>query len=85
MFRLRADEISWRQIDDEIVALDARAGSYLSISGAGTLLWPALVTGATPEQLAQILIRAYEINEARARADVADFVSSLAAQDLLVA
>jgi hypothetical protein len=85
MRQLRTDDLSWRQIDDEIVALDARAGNYLSINGAGTLLWPSLVAGATPEQLAQILVGAYEIDEARAGVDAAGFVSSLAAQGLLAA
>ena len=83
--RLRTDELSWRKIDEEIVALDGRRSDYLAINGSGALLWPLLVDGATPEQLVSALVNGYGIDESRAAADTAAFVSALSDQGLLVA
>ena len=84
-FRLRTEELSWRQIDDEIVILDSSRANYLAINGAGARLWPALVQGATLEQLADLLVEAYGLDSARARADAGRFVSSLSEQGLMAA
>lgn len=83
--RLRTKELSWRKIDEEIVALDGRTSDYLAISGSGALLWPLLVDGATPEQLVSVLVDSYGIDESRAAADTDAFVCSLSEQGLLVA
>ena len=82
-FKLRSEELEWKQIDDEIVALDARRAEYLSIEGSGTSLWHALLTGATRSELVDSLIARYGIDEERAGADVDVFVADLAAKGLL--
>jgi len=84
-FRLRSDELNWRQIDDEVVVLDGRSANYLAINGAGAHLWPALVEGATLEQLADLLVKAYAIDRARATADANGFVAALDEQGLMAA
>ena len=83
--RLRTEELSWRKIDEEIVALDGRRSDYLAISGSGALLWPLLVDGATSEQLVTVLVDSYGIDESRAAADTEAFVSALSDQGLLSA
>lgn len=83
MLQLRTDGLNWRQIDDEIVALDSAGGAYLAINGPGALLWAPLVDGATPEQLANILVEAYGIDELQAAADTEAFLGSLGEQGLL--
>ena len=84
-FRLRTHELSWRQIDDEVVILDSRQANYLAINGAGARLWPALVEGATLEQLARLLVEAYEIDPVSATADANRFVAALSEQGLMAA
>ena len=84
--RLRAEELEWRQVDDEIVILDARKGTYLAINGSGALLWPALAPkkvscGRTGGQAGRRLRDRRE----GARADTAEFVTSLQERDLLAA
>jgi hypothetical protein len=81
--QLRTSELNWREIDGDIVALDARGGNYLAINAAGALLWSSLVSGATREQLIERLIEAYGIDAARATADTDAFVLSLTAHGLL--
>lgn len=81
--RLRSRELHWREIDDSVVALEARSSTYVSANPAGTLLWRALAEGATRDGLADILVETYGIERQRARADADAFVAELSAQALL--
>jgi hypothetical protein len=83
MLRLRDTDLHWREIDGEIIALESRGSTYLAANGAGTLLWRALAEGATPEQLADVLVSTYGIARERAAADAGQFVTRLTEQGLL--
>lgn len=83
--RLRDDAVVWREIDGETVVLDLGSSRYLSVNGAGTVLWPALVRGTTPTALADLLVASFGIDEEQARVDVAAFLDVCRARDLLEA
>ena len=82
--KLRSDDLEWKQIDDEIIALDTGRAEYLGVDGAGVALWRALGEGADRDDLVASLTRRYGIPPARAMADVDAFLSDLAARNLLV-
>jgi Coenzyme PQQ synthesis protein D (PqqD) len=81
--RLRGTDLHWREIDDSVIALEARGSTYVSANPAGTLLWRALAQGSTREALASELVAAYGIDRERALADTDSFLAELAAQGLL--
>lgn len=81
--KLRSADLHWREIDDEVIALEARGSNYVAANSAGTLLWRALAQGTTREALAEMLVATYGIGHDRARADADRFVAELAAQGLL--
>lgn len=81
--RLRADDMTWRSVESEIVVLDQRDSTYLAVNRTGSVLWPLLVEGATRAQLAAALVDRFGIDEARAATDVDAFVDFLAGRDLL--
>jgi hypothetical protein len=83
VLKLRDTDIHWREIDGEIIALEARGSRYVAANGAGAVLWRALLGGATREGLAEELVRIYGIDRERAAADAARFVDALAEQGLL--
>jgi hypothetical protein len=83
--QLRTDDLDWRQIDDEIVALHGGESKYLAVNGSGVLLWQALASGTSHENLVSTLVETYGIDEARAQADVKTFLVDLAEHDLLSA
>jgi Coenzyme PQQ synthesis protein D (PqqD) len=83
--RLRDTDLHWREIDAEVIALEARGSTYLAANRAGTVLWRALVDGSTREGLADELVRTYGIDRERAAADVDRFVDALVEQGLLAA
>jgi hypothetical protein len=84
VLRLRAAGLTWLETDGELVALDEQAATYLSGNPAATLLWPELAAGATKDDLVEALLDGFEIDRARAEADVEAFVADLQARNLLL-
>jgi hypothetical protein len=81
--KLREDRLRWREIDEDVVAVDVDRSAYLSTNGSGALLWLELAEGTTRDQLVERLAQAYLIDNERAAADVDSFLSALNGQGLL--
>ena len=76
--RLRTQELSWREIDGELVAVDVARSAYLSSNPAGTLLWQMLAGGTTRDALEQALVETFgDRRSSRAKGDVASFLDDL--------
>lgn len=84
-FIARSTDLEWRQIDDEVVLLDTRQGTYLALNSSAAQLWTALACGASREDLAGILVETYGIEKRQATEDAEEFISSLAERGLLAA
>jgi Coenzyme PQQ synthesis protein D (PqqD) len=82
---LRKDDLHWREVDDEIVALEGRGSIYLAANSAGGLVWRLLARGATKDELAAALVEAYGIDPAAAAEDADRFVGQMRAAGLLAA
>ena len=78
-FALREEDLNWRVIGDELIVLDLRAGTYLSVNASGMLLWNLIAEGpATRSALVTHLAESYAISEETARRDVDAFITLLA-------
>ena len=80
--RLR-DGVEWRHVEDEILALDTESSIFFNTNRAGALLWSELSEGRTRAELADTLVRKYDIESAAARRDIDAFLDSLARHGLL--
>jgi hypothetical protein len=80
---LRARDLHWREIGDEIVALDLRGAVYLSLQGSGAFLWRQLAESTTRDGLVQALVETYGIETTRAANDVDKFLATLNDRGLL--
>jgi Coenzyme PQQ synthesis protein D (PqqD) len=80
--RLR-DDLSWNEIDDQIVLLDISGSSYFSVGGAGVRLWPLLVAGTSFEALTELLVSSFALEQEQAERDVREFLGALADEGLL--
>jgi hypothetical protein len=80
---LRTDDLTWREVDGEIVALEGRRSMYLSANGSGGMLWRMLARGATRDELADALATAYGIDAAAAGTDTDLFLEQLRSAGLL--
>lgn len=81
--KLRVDDITWREIDGDLVILDLRSSAYLTSNASGTVLMRELTEERTLQQLAQALVDAFEIPLQKAQQDVLAFVGKLAERGLL--
>jgi hypothetical protein len=81
--RLRVDDITWREIDGDLVILDLRSSTYLTANASGSVLMRHLTEDRTLQQLAQALVEEFDIPEHRARQDAQMFVDELGERGLL--
>ena len=81
--RLRNADLAWRTVDDEMIAIDVRESTYLTANDSGALLWNALASGTTKDELAGSLVAAYGIDAETAAADVDRFLTELRERGLL--
>ncbi len=75
--RVRADRVTWREVDGEVVALDLQASTYFSANASGSVLWPLLLEGATRSQLTDALVASFDVGPEQAAADVEAYLASL--------
>jgi hypothetical protein len=80
---LRAEDLDWRDIHDEIVALDTRGAVYLAVQGSGAVLWRLLADSTTREGMVEALVETYDIDSALAGDDVDEFLATLNERGLL--
>lgn len=82
-FQLRDEELEWREVEGEIVALDLRESTYLSVNKTGTALWPHLTAGASRDELVAVLASRYGVDTEAAARDVDAFLHTLEEKGLL--
>jgi hypothetical protein len=83
LLQLRTDDLTWREVGEELVVLKLSTGTYLTLNTVGRELWLQLEGGATGDQLAKGLIERYGITPEQAAEDVAAFVADLRGRELL--
>jgi hypothetical protein len=83
LVRLHTDELTWRQVGDEVLILDAASSQYLSVNQTGSALWPLLLQGCRRADLSQSLVTRFGVDEGTAAADAEKFLSSLRELGLL--
>ncbi len=81
--KLRVDDITWREIDGDLVVLDLRSSTYLTANASATVLMRQLTEDRSHEELVQALVDRFGIPEDRAHQDVQAFVDELDACGLL--
>ena len=83
MYRLRGEDLEWREVEGEIVGLDLRGSTYFALNGTASALWPSLSEGATRDELVSRLRSAFDLDQAAAGRDVDAFLESLRERGLL--
>lgn len=81
--RLRRDDLAWREVEDELIAIDVRDSSYLSANDSGLLLWRTLAAGTTRDELVEALTSNFDVDAATAERDVDAFLADLRERGLL--
>lgn len=82
-YGVRQQDLSWREVDGEVVVLDLASSTYFSLNGSGAVLWGALVDGADTDALAQLLVERYGLAPDVAAVDAAAFLESCVARGIV--
>jgi hypothetical protein len=77
-------QVMSRLVDDETVLLDLESGMYFGLDGVGKRIWDSVTEGHSIGQITEIITAEFEVDEARAQADVVAFTSDLVERGLLV-
>ena len=64
---LRAEGVTWRALDDHIVVLDLESSLYLSVTGAGAVVWKLLDEGTTLDAMVDAVLEVFEVEPEKAR------------------
>jgi len=81
--RLRADGLTWREIEGETVLLDLRSSTYFRTNRTGTRLLRVLADGCEREALVATLTGDFGLSAEQAGADADAFVAQLEQRGLL--
>lgn len=81
--RLRTEDVTWQEIDGELVLLDLARSTYLTTNATGAYLAKLLLDETSEEELAASLQQHYSIEADAARSDVRDFLAELGRLQLL--
>ena len=83
--RLRENDLEWRQVGDEVVALDLSSSTYVSLHAVGAAVWPLLAEGTTWEALVGKVTGEFDVDVGTAERDLRAFVDDLESRGLLAA
>ena len=79
-----APELAWQVVDGEGVIVDLPRRSMLGLSPSAAFIWSRIET-ETEEEIAAGLARTFDVDEARAHADVRGFLGLLRERGFVVA
>jgi hypothetical protein len=82
--RARSDDVTWRNVDGQVVILDLRDSCYHRTNATGALLWERLQEECTPGDLESILVESFDLDVSSASRDVAAFLEAMRSCDLLL-
>lgn len=83
VMRLRGDRLSWREIDDEIVALDLETSTYFTANATASTVIRRLSTGAETSDLVVALVEEFDVDDATATSGVEAILRDLDQMGLL--
>lgn len=82
--QINTANISWREVDGEVVALDLRSSTYFTTNRTGAIMWKAMVGGCSVDDLVELLQVTFGIEKSRAAEDVTAFLELLSKNKLLL-
>jgi hypothetical protein len=77
------DDVTWCDIQDEVVILNVDTGVYFGLEGAGGQMWRELVEHHSLEKALEALKKRFEVEPADLRRDLEDMVRQLAEKGLV--
>lgn len=78
-----SEHVIAERVDDRWLLLNPRRREGHLLNPTGSMLWPHVQAGASPADLAEILVHHFHLPSDRAQEDVLAFLRTLAAAELV--
>lgn len=82
--RIRTENVTWQEIDGELVILDLQRSTYLTTNAVGAVLSKHLTEDRSLDDLVALLTSTYGIDDVTAKRDVEAFLRRLESVELLI-
>jgi|SaaInlStandDraft_6_1057023.scaffolds.fasta_scaffold151197_2 hypothetical protein len=79
----RKEDLVASDIDDEIVMLDAEAGSYFGLNAVGAQVWKMLDTPLSFGEVREKLRELYDVTDVQCREDMTAFLQTMVDKGLV--
>ena len=76
-------QVMSRRVGDETVLLDLESGLYFGVDRVGQRVWELAGSGRTLGDIVDAIVSEFEVERARAEADVLEFAVTLVGKGLL--
>lgn len=83
-FRINAPEVVAETIEDEVIVIHLKTGTYYSLRKSGAAVWQLIESGASVEESATAIESRYEGDPELIARSVAELVEQLVSEDLVV-
>jgi len=78
-----APDVLFRLVSDEGVLVNLRTEVYLGLNPVGTRMWTVLNNASSIQAAYEELLQEYEVEPARLRSDIEEFLDQLLGQKLI--
>jgi hypothetical protein len=83
-YRLNEPDVIQETVEGEALIVHTRSGTYYNLEGCGTLVWNALLSGRSVEQIETTFASRSAAERAEIRSGLETFVRALAAEELIL-
>jgi hypothetical protein len=77
------NDVVWTKLDEEVAILNSSTGTYFGLDPVGSRIWCLIAEGMGLDEVVATLLKEYQVDEARARADVKELIDQLAGKSLV--
>ena len=78
-----SDDVTWRDINGEIVALNLKSGEYYTFNEIGRSIWLAVTEGKSPDEIEETITHEYDVERDTVASDVNEFINGLIQKGVL--
>lgn len=78
-----SDDVTWRDVDEEMIVLHLPTGKYYTFNNTGHLAWQQLAAGKDTKEITTQIMDKFEIDEETAARDLSTFINGLLDHNLI--
>jgi Coenzyme PQQ synthesis protein D (PqqD) len=82
-YRVSSPRVMHETIDDEVIVIDLKTGSYYSLRAAGAEIWRGVERGLAEDEIAEALVARYDGSRHEIGAAVSELLRELSAEGLI--